>query len=126
MASRKALWLISYLSVLLLVSCLPDLFILMGPDASALAPYNLLLLQQPELLVKFESDHVTPLLRTLPWHTVSLRVKVLPVTERPFVTCLPYLSARSSLCPPCRTFGILLPQGLCTISSSFLESPVSR
>ena len=27
-------------SVLLLVTCLPDLFILMGPDASALAPYN--------------------------------------------------------------------------------------
>ena len=97
----------------------------MGPDASALAPYNLLLIQQPELLLKYGSDHVTPLPRTLPWHTISLGEKVLLVTQEALVTCLPYLCPQLTL-SSLHTFGILLPQGLCTISSSFLESPVSR
>ena len=98
----------------------------MGPDASALAPYNLLLIQQPELLLKYGSDHVTPLPRTLPWHTISLGEKVLPVTQEALCD-LPPLPLRPQLTlSSLHTFGILLPQGLCTISSSFLESPVSR
>ena len=98
----------------------------MSPGASTLARYSLLLIQWPELLLKYESDHVTPLPRTLPWHTVSLRVKVLPVTREALCNLPPLPLCPQLTLTSLHTFGILLPQSLCTISPIFLESSVSR
>ena len=64
----------------------------MGPDASALSPCNLLPIQQPELVLKYESDHVTPLLGTLPWLTILLRVRVLTVTLEALCDLPPLIS----------------------------------